>query len=72
MTFACFFVMSDIDVDELIANHKKILKGAPRICKKCSIEMENMGIRMSMNVNYTVYKCPKCKTEELVYKGPAN
>lgn len=64
--------MSDINVDELIESHKKILKGGSRICSKCSVDMENKGIRMSMNVNYYVFKCPRCGKEELVYKGPAN
>lgn len=64
--------MAEIDVDELLENHKKIVKGPIKICKKCAVEMENQGVRMSMNINYKVFKCPKCAKEELVYEGPAD
>ncbi|MBN2881347.1 hypothetical protein JXM83_04820 [Candidatus Woesearchaeota archaeon] len=64
--------MTDIDVDELIENHNKIMKGPVKICKKCTLEMKKTGVRMSMNINYDVFRCPKCGKEELVYKGPAD
>ena len=63
--------MEDIDVDELVKSAKKKLQGGIQICPRCNLEMENKGIRMSMNVNYYVYKCPKCLQEKLVYKGPS-
>jgi hypothetical protein len=64
--------MVNIDVDELVEGHKRIVNGPVKICQKCAVEMKRTGVRMSMSINYQVYRCPKCNKEELVYKGPSD